>query len=559
VDPPFVITKSARCRGTHCYSGYCIDMVELLAKDLEFTYDFYLPSDGTWGGYDPNRDVWTGIFSDLLERRIDIATVHMSINSIREQSIDFSVPFMQAGLTVIIKGEEETSDGYFFLSPFSSDVLYAIGAGVLAVIIVVWVYSRVSPFGLYWRKKFALMSCKCTTCKVRRSLGRQYDKHDKCAVDNLEKEDDTLGTHRLPVDHLNMPNSSWIVVASLLNQDPVVSWPTSLPGRIVLLFWWLVVMVVLAMYTANLAAFLTITKMTTGLTKIEDLLTQSKYTWGTVKDTHPEVALNNSVRQDFREIIRRQQPVNNTDEGFHRVLTDNYAFIYESPIFNYMKRKHCQLEEIASGEFLSFDYAFGFPPDSPYIDIINRALLRLQENSRLDTLWEGILQNTGQCPPRPPSARLTLQSLNGVFTVLGMGLIISVFALLGEYCFVVYRDVNGETVGLPNDERPNTISAALYRRLKYLIWDLTEGLRSKSDESEKLGEQLHCESHPMIQIIDENPEEWVGKNGGLHEKNLGGGSLHSRSHHSPLGSNINVEVDDSLLQHRASNNNVSKI
>jgi len=63
----------------------------------------------------------------------------------------------------------------------------------------------------------------------------------------------------------------------------------------------------------------------------------------------------------------------------------------------------------------------------------------------------------------------------------------------------------------------------------------------------------------MIQIIDENPEEWVGKNGGLHEKNLGGGSLHSRSHHSPLGSNINVEVDDSLLQHRASNNNVSKI
>ena len=46
--------------------------------------------------------------------------------------------------------------------------------------------------------------------------------------------------------------------------------------------------------------------MTTGLTKIEDLLTQSKYTWGTVKDTHPEVALNNSVRQDFREIIRRQ-------------------------------------------------------------------------------------------------------------------------------------------------------------------------------------------------------------------------------------------------------------
>ena len=49
-----------------------------------------------------------------------------------------------------------------------------------------------------------------------------------------------------------------------------------------------------------------VTKMTTGLTKIEDLLSQDQYTWGTVKDTHPEVALANSVREDFQEIIRKQ-------------------------------------------------------------------------------------------------------------------------------------------------------------------------------------------------------------------------------------------------------------
>ena len=40
-------------------------------------------------------ETWTGIFRDLLDRKIDIATVHMSINSIREEFIDFSVPFMQ--------------------------------------------------------------------------------------------------------------------------------------------------------------------------------------------------------------------------------------------------------------------------------------------------------------------------------------------------------------------------------------------------------------------------------------------------------------------------------
>lgn len=44
---------------------------------------------------------------------------------------------------MVVKGEEETSDGLFFLSPFSADVLYAIGAAVIAVVVIVWVYNRV--------------------------------------------------------------------------------------------------------------------------------------------------------------------------------------------------------------------------------------------------------------------------------------------------------------------------------------------------------------------------------------------------------------------------------
>ena len=44
-----------------------------------------------------------------------------------------------------------------------------------------------------------------------------------------------------------------------------------------------------------------------------------------------------------------------TDEGFARVLEQEYAFIYESPIFEYMKRKFCSLEKVGVGEFLSFE------------------------------------------------------------------------------------------------------------------------------------------------------------------------------------------------------------
>ena len=60
----------------------------------------FQPSDGTWGGLEKDGETWTGIFKDLLDRKIDIATVHMSINSIREEFIDFSVPFMQVCSTL---------------------------------------------------------------------------------------------------------------------------------------------------------------------------------------------------------------------------------------------------------------------------------------------------------------------------------------------------------------------------------------------------------------------------------------------------------------------------
>ena len=53
-----------------------------------------------------------------------------------------------------------------------------------------------------------------------------------------------------------MFNSSWMVIASLLNQSPLEG-PYCASGRFILMAWWFFMMIVTAMYTANLAAFLT--------------------------------------------------------------------------------------------------------------------------------------------------------------------------------------------------------------------------------------------------------------------------------------------------------------
>ena len=54
-----------------------------------------------------------------------------------------------------------------------------------------------------------------------------------------------------------MSNSAWLVIASLLQQGPVEGAPYCMSGRAILSVWWFFMMILIAMYTANLAAFLT--------------------------------------------------------------------------------------------------------------------------------------------------------------------------------------------------------------------------------------------------------------------------------------------------------------
>ena len=37
-----------------------------------------------------------------------------------------------------------------------------------------------------------------------------------------------------------------------------------------------------------------------------------------------------------------------------------------------------------------FRFAFGFPPNSPYLDLFNNVILKFRESSDLETAWEEI-------------------------------------------------------------------------------------------------------------------------------------------------------------------------
>ena len=75
----------------------------------------------------------------------------------------------------------------------------------------------------------------------------------------------------------NMPGSTWM--------------PDSQSGRFIVGFWWMYCIVVMATYSGNLIAYLTVTKTTLPFDSLDDMINQNKFKFGTLGGTITEYKL----------------------------------------------------------------------------------------------------------------------------------------------------------------------------------------------------------------------------------------------------------------------------
>ena len=96
-----------------------------------------------------------------------------------------------------------------------------------------------------------------------------------------------------------------MIAACLFSIGPVEGVPRNMSGRVILAMWWFMILIVTAMYTANLAAFLTVTRMQVGINSISDLIIQDKVKWGTVNGTNAQILLEAAKSPDLQEVYKR--------------------------------------------------------------------------------------------------------------------------------------------------------------------------------------------------------------------------------------------------------------
>ena len=63
-NAPFMMTKKLE-DGNISYQGYCIDLLNELARHLKFTYEIYVSPDGKYGSETENG-TWNGMIGELL-------------------------------------------------------------------------------------------------------------------------------------------------------------------------------------------------------------------------------------------------------------------------------------------------------------------------------------------------------------------------------------------------------------------------------------------------------------------------------------------------------------
>merc|ERR1719154_882212 len=102
-NAPYLMIKpdAATREGNDKYEGYIMDLLAEMAAKLDCQFSVYLVSDGSYGSF--RNDTWTGMIGDILDGKADMAAIDMSVTAIRESVVDFTVPFMHVGISILYK------------------------------------------------------------------------------------------------------------------------------------------------------------------------------------------------------------------------------------------------------------------------------------------------------------------------------------------------------------------------------------------------------------------------------------------------------------------------
>ncbi|KAJ6925967.1 hypothetical protein NC651_010416 [Populus alba x Populus x berolinensis] len=336
--------------------GFCIDVFNEVVERLNYPlpHEFF------------EHD---GLYDDMIEgvynKTYDAAIGDITILAERTKYVEFTQPYAESGLSMIVPLENEDST-WIFTKPFNLEMWIVSGAVFIYTMLIVWFLEH-------------------------------------------QSNPDFRGPWKFQIE-----NALWFLSSSLffIHSEKLYSNFT----RTVVVAWLCVVFILTASYTANLTSMLTVQRMEPKFSEYKNY-----------QINHLTVGCDNdSFVQNYLEKVLGFQTekikiIDHENDYPTEFETNNIAAAFlELPYEKVFLNKYCERYTSTEGTFRFGGLGFAFQKSSPIASDFSRVILRLSEKGTLTTLEERWFAPSPECSATVPHNNvesLSLRSFKGIYIV----------------------------------------------------------------------------------------------------------------------------------------------
>ncbi|KAA8515179.1 hypothetical protein F0562_018358 [Nyssa sinensis] len=319
---------------------------------------------------------YNGSYDDLVDcvasKNFDAVVGDVTIIADRWDRVDFTVPFIESGLSMVVP-VKQTPKAWMFLMPFTVEMWGATGVILMYTMFIVWFLehrSNPEEFGGKWK--------------------------------------DQLG------------NVLWFTFSSLFFAHREKIWSNY--TRVVIVVWLFVVLILTQSYTANLSSMLTIGRLQPTVKDVE---------W--LRKTNAIVGCDgNTFVRKYLVDVRKFDPNNIVDITSPHDSLGDYLKVFESgnisaafletPYAKVFVNRHCKQYTVTQLSYRFGGFGFVFPKGSHVATNVSKAILKLSENGTLKELEEDLFASSPECSNSQTTRNddsLSLESFLGLYLLSG--------------------------------------------------------------------------------------------------------------------------------------------
>ncbi|KAG5231982.1 glutamate receptor [Salix suchowensis] len=408
--------------GSHRIEGYCIDVFlkarELVPYDVPYMFEPF--GDGLSNPrYD---DLVQMVAADVF----DAAVGDIAILTNRTKMVDFSQPYASTGLVIVAPIRNSKSSAWVFLQPFTVEMWCAIAASFVMIAVVIWILE-----------------------------------------------------HRVNDEFRGPPKKQLVTMLmfsfSTLFKTNEETTKSSL-GRLVMVVWLFVLMVITASYTASLSSILTVQQLSSPITGIDSLIA-SHWPIGYQTGSFAYDYLSDSLYIPRSRLVSLGSP-------------EEYETIVDELLYVELFLSKQKDFGIIGQPFTRAGWGFAFQRESPLAVDMSTAILSLSESGELQKIREKWFCTMRSCPGekkhRPEPNKLNLISFWGLYLLCGA---FSLTAILVFLVRMVCQFVRYKRRQMQSSSPSPTPSSTRYSQVIRHFFDFI-------DEKEEVIKKMfsHCEN-----------------------------------------------------------------